>query len=477
MRIALPDAPFHPDALGTSTRPRIVVLSASWCQWCKVLEAVTLPAPEVQAAIARSFEALHVDVDAAPLWMDLPDVVGLPALTFFDPNGRHVLTKSGYRDPDELVAMLDEIARRIATGELMPYRAQREVVTLARDEITPPRAATLLARLESAIFIAVNSNEGGFRSPARHPEPELLVELEAWRAHGAPLRVGTWVDVTMQSALRGGSPRLARTPQPDLGFSSSELRSLAGARPPYPARYVEGVRTLAVTDPWRGLQDPVDGGVFRYAATTGFYDPHFERIARDNIAWVMLLRMRGHASAAARIERYVRATFFDDDGVRASQASNPFYFRLRGDERRGVAAPEVSEVRPLDAAARAADMDPARCAALARLRDDDWPSHQVVTMSPDAADLATDDAVGVLLSAMSRCGGDVATRGAWIASVVVETWAREGRAKSPRLHTLARGVCDALPSSCARALASVEDVPFEPAYPPALVHLARIARR
>lgn len=183
---------------------------------------------------------------------------------------------------------------------------------------------------------------------------------------------------------------------------------------------------LAGQDPWRGLMDPVDGGVFRYATMSGWYHPHFERSARDNFSWVELLRARGDDERAARIARYARTTFVSARGVAASQASDPFYYRLRAAERRGVPPPAVDPLYALPAAAAAARTSARLCAPLLTVDPGAWP----------ALELAPDDVVR---------GG--------------------------------RGICDASPARCAHALAAVRGLPIDPAYVPPLVHLNRSARR
>lgn len=472
-----PSAPAQPEALGQAARPTLVLLTATWCQWCRVLEARALPDPRVRRVIDERFRALEVDVDRAPQWMDLPDIAGLPTLAFFDRTGRHVLSKSGYREPEELALLLEAAADKIDAAKLTPYPSRGPPSTLAPTSIDPPGAAEELRRVENKLFILINDNEGGFLSPSRHPFPALLVELERWRTRGAPTRVGRWLNLTIDNALVGDSPRLTSPANDATGLSSAELRALAKEEEPHSARWFEGVAKLATQDPWHGLQDPIDHGVFRYASIAGWFHPHFERRARDNLAWVQLLRLRGDERAAARVLRFVRNTFLGNAGVAASQTSDPYYYRLRAEERRTVPAPAVDPFFPLDAAAAAAEVDPERCEALRRIDVTRWPALELRRDGATHGARAPPDVVGALLSALAGCGDDGRERAARLATIVEKTWAESGLPRTPRLWPLARGLCDAAPAGCGHALESVRGLRVDPAYVPPLLHLSRWARR
>lgn len=455
----------------------MVLLSAPWCQWCRVFEHEVLPNPEVARALAP-FETIHVDVDASPLWMDIPGFVGLPTLAFFDPRGRLVLTKSGYRPVSDVALMLEVVRDKLAAGELDPYPSPPPARVLTDRALTPREAAAELDRLESFLFMQVNSNDGGFYSPARHPFPAVLVELERWRELGGPAELESWISLTMRGALRGSSPRLLGEPLPDMSFDAQQLRTVSQRGPEAGPRWRVGIDRLPDMDPYRGLQDPVDGGVFRYSAGPGWYHPHFERRAAENLAWAELLTLRGRTKEARRILAFVDETFGGGGALATSQRSDPFYFRLRADERTDVAPPPVAPLYNLDVQARAARADPKRCAALDRVPADAWPRANWTGdgETPDAAD-APPDAVGELLVALAGCGRKARARADALVDVVVARWSDAGLDANARLHRLAAGVCAARPSMCARALAAVEHIDPDLDHPPPLAELESIARR
>jgi hypothetical protein len=456
----------------------LVRLTAHWCHWCRVLEHEVLPNPEVRAAIARSYDAMVIDVDAYPSWMDLPGVEGLPVLAFFDANGRHVLTRSGYREAADLAVLFDAVAHGLSRGEIEPYPEPAPPALLADFEgMDRARARTELERIERALYIEVNSNDGGFSTPARRPQPEVLFELQRW-AERTP-RAQTWIELTLAHALRGHSPRLDGEPLDALEYDAAALIELSAKGPDLGQRWRDAVDRLPNLDPYRGLQDPVDHGVFRYAAGPGWYHPHYERRAMDNLAWALLLRARGREQEADDIYAFVVETFGRGQPSPApldtAQQSDPFYFRLTAAEREGVAPPKVWPLWNLDVQARAALFDPSRCVALERVRVDRWPLARWIDDGEDeAGQAATVDAVGELLIALSTCPGQ-ADRARALAQVVIERWRDVGVVANARSNRLAAGVCQAAPEHCAQVLATVEGLALDLRFAPPLAELAELA--
>lgn len=470
------DAPSAPARISSSSRPRIVLLSAPWCQWCRVLEHDVLPDPRIAEEVVPHFTAMHVDVDVAPLWMDIPGFTGLPTFAFFDRAGRHVLTRSGYRPAAELALQIRAVRQALERGELEPYPRPPPGRSLPTEPLDPTVAAAELVRLEGEIFMQVNSNTGGFHTPARHPYPALLAELERWRALGAPPRVGEWVRLTVRHALMGSSPRLRGEPLPDMEFGALELAELVRRGPDDP-RWRQGVEHLPDWDPYRGLQDPVDHGVFRYSAGPGWYHPHFERRALDNLAWVDLLRQLGRRREASQIEEFVLETFAGEvDLLGASQRSDPFYYRLGAGERQGLAPPPVAPSWRLDVHSRAARLIPRRCGWLDRVATDRWPRMGwTETGEDESSGEAPPDAVGELLLALAQCRGEQ-RRARALGRFVATWWEERPIPATGRLFRLSAGICAALPQRCGHALAAVSGLDLDLDHPPPLAAFARLAR-
>ena len=451
------------------TAPRLAVLGAPWCQWCKVFDAEVLPRADVMNETLTRFRIGHVDVDAAPAWMDLPGIAGLPSVVFFDSEGAHVLTKSGYREAPDFIAMVSAIHAKIIAGTAEPYKRARSS-RLTDQALDAEGAAKLLARFEAQTFIKVNSNDGGFGSPSRHPRPKLLVELAQWAEQGsAPLRVREWVDKTVASATRGSSPNLIAEPLPDMSFTNDELVALTRPDAKESPRWRDGIEMLATADPYLGLRDPVDHGYFRYAAGPGWYHPHFERLADENLAWVVLHDELGSKEEARRTMEFITRTFSDERGwLNRAQASDPFYYRLPAERRSAASLPAVVANPDLSTQAWGALADPSRCKQLAATVTADWPRAAFQSNAPEALP----DAVGDLMNALVACDQQALAQG--VADAAVSRW-RGGLPANTRLHRLAAGVCAARHTACAQALAAVADIDVDPAHAPPFVALARQA--
>jgi hypothetical protein len=481
--VLTPSPPLHSPAdlarQAASEKPALVLVTAPWCLWCKVLEHEVLPAPEVRALLDDRYRFFVVDLDAAPAWEDIDDFLGLPSLVFFDEAGQHVLTKSGYRPKVDVADILLVVADEIARDRMEPYPSVA-VSKLPTEPVSQAEATQLLTEWEQTTFIRINSNDGGFRSPARHPAPWLLWELQGWiDAPGstAPPRVGAWIEKTLKSALRGTSPRLSGEPLPGFPFDDAELLRLAKEGPNAGKSWRKGVEALPEYDPFRGIQDPLDGGVFRYAAGTGWIHPHFERRAAENLAWALLLEARGDARAEA-IRGFVARTFHREDGmVRTAQHSNPFYYRLRADERAQIDPPAVTDRVTLDGLAFSVLVDPSRCGLLDPWIAPRWPSWETPARNDDGGfdAPAPPDAAGLLLRALARCPGGAA-KAKPVRDAIVDRWTREGLPTSSRLLPLAGGLCASGDRRlCGRAIAAIATVAWDIESPPPFGEVQRYA--
>ncbi|MCA9538299.1 MAG: hypothetical protein KC620_05395 [Myxococcales bacterium] len=461
--------------MGPAEQARIVLLTAGWCHWCSVFDAEVLRSPAVRAALHDSAQPLVADVDRQPAWLDLPGVTGLPTLALFDADARLIGLRSGALPTETVLTML----RVPASGRAGHGGAddRGRLVSWPTWTLTADEARRQLNVLEGELFIRVNDADGGFATPARRPHPAALWALVRWHAAGGPDRALRWVDLTLDSALRGESPRLVGRAPPLPALTASALAAgsadlMAGGR-----GWPERAHPLSTLDPFRGLRDPVEHGLYRYAEGPGWYHPHFERLAADNLAWVAVARARGRASDAIGIEYFVRDTLGRPDGsVAAHQRADPFYARLTAAERRAVPRPAVTALCTTADQARAARVWSHACTSLIDGFDGRWPgtAWRDTSRSP-----APPDAVGELLLALAGCpdGGPAARV---LADVVVARWQAgvlPGPWAAARLNPLVDGLCAASAEHCGPALAALEFVPFDLRYPPPLAALQTWIRR
>lgn len=86
-----------------------VVIETSWCHVCKDLDRDILPAPQVQAVLARSFVSVRLDGDRpyAGALMKQYALPGFPSLMVFRPNGQlQGKICGGASSPDSFLEML-----------------------------------------------------------------------------------------------------------------------------------------------------------------------------------------------------------------------------------------------------------------------------------------------------------------------------------------------------------------------------------
>ena len=264
-----------------------------------------------------------------------------------------------------------------------------------------------------------------------------------------------------------------------MDFTAEQLRRLSRDGPEAGERWREGIERLPTIDPYLGVQDQVDHGAFRYAAGPGWYHPHFERLASDNIAWSMLLEERGEREEAEQIWSFVVQTFETDGLFRSGQASDPFYYRLRGDERTDVEPPPVGDLLRLSVQAMAARADASRCRILLRVPGDRWPRSEWTAESIDTASGdAPPDSVGELLIALATCESSAHRALAdKLAQTVLQKWQKAGLAENGRLFRLAAGICAVDEARCPRVLATVRGLDLSLSHPPPLVALQHLADR
>jgi hypothetical protein len=266
-----------------------------------------------------------------------------------------------------------------------------------------------------------------------------------------------------------------------MSFGAEELMDLARRGPDAGARWRAGLDLLVDQDPWLGIQDPVDHGVFRYAAGIGWYNPHFERRAADNLSWALVLKARHRNAEASAVLRFVEKTFDADGLLNAVQRADPYYYRLTRAERARVPAPPVEKLATLLVQARGARANPRRCSRLLEVRGDRWPRALWNAEGEDDASAdATPDAVGELLVALAECpGAKYREHALQLGDTVARAWDKappSSNTKPERLERLAAGLCAAEHPSCDRALASVAKLPLDLDFAPPLLALAKRAK-
>ena len=88
---------------------------AEWCAACRELDHKTYDRPEI-LALAGDFVPLKLDLtgrgDASDALRRKYAVIGMPTVIFFDPDGVELERFSGFKDADDLAAIMRRILSR-----------------------------------------------------------------------------------------------------------------------------------------------------------------------------------------------------------------------------------------------------------------------------------------------------------------------------------------------------------------------------
>lgn len=283
-----------------SDRPILLSITASWCAWCRRMDAGAYAEPRVAAVLHHDYVPIRVDADRHPRVRDRYNVGGFPSTLFLTPSG-HLVAAASTLEADPLRRMLDRISDAWAEdGEglgRLPH-------TLRDGE---PPVGEVTADVERYINGQVDAQfddeHGGWGTEAKFPLPETI-EFALKRQQG------------------------------------------------------KATRTLDVVT--AALADPADGGFFRHAGERDWSSPTREKLLSVNAG---LLRAFSHAylvtgedryrATAAETIDYLSEVLWTGEGFANAQVATD-YFDLDDDERRAAERPPVDPTIYVAPNARAA---------------------------------------------------------------------------------------------------------------------------
>ena len=197
--------------------PVLLSLSATWCEGCHEMDAITYAEPRIAANVNEGFVPVRVDVDRHPRVRERYNMGGFPTTAFLTPAGE-LLTGAGYLDVDGMRQVLESVRSMWTEKGREAGRVPRALNAdlPPRGELTDEIESHLAGQLE----VKYDDDHAGWGTDAKFP--------------------------------------LART----VEFALKRDRNRA-------------LRTLdAVRD---HLTDDVDGGFFRYAGTSDWGDVAYEK--------------------------------------------------------------------------------------------------------------------------------------------------------------------------------------------------------
>ena len=283
-----------------SGRPVLLFVRASWCRWCRELEAHSLADPRVERVLSQRFVCIGVDKDRRPDIDARYSKGGWPTLAWLDDEAE-LLASDTYLEPDELLARLELVADF--------YAHNRDTIRARIAEVERERRAPT------------------GRSSARGKLSLDIVEHVA----------RTIVDTS--DPLHGGWGREHKFPQAEAIDFALIRWSQTG----------DNSMLQLVTRTLRAMQageihDTVEGGFYRYATRADWSVPHHEKMLDSNaqrlVAYLEAWQVLGDESfrATARgIVSFLYETLLEPETgtFRGSQDANATYAHLptRADRR------------------------------------------------------------------------------------------------------------------------------------------------
>ncbi|ELZ41777.1 hypothetical protein C471_05341 [Halorubrum saccharovorum DSM 1137] len=188
--------------------PILLSLSATWCEGCHEMDAITYAEPRIAANVNEGFVPVRVDVDRHPRVRERYNMGGFPTTAFLTPEGE-LLTGAGYLDVDGMRQVLESVRQMWADKGREAGRVPR-----ALDADLPPSGELTDAienHLAGQIEAKYDEEYAGWGSDAKFPLPRT-VEFALKRDRDRALRTLDAVRDHLADDVAGGFFRFAGTP-------------------------------------------------------------------------------------------------------------------------------------------------------------------------------------------------------------------------------------------------------------------------
>lgn len=107
--------PYSPAAFAEAKKEKKLVLifgKAEWCPWCRATRNKVLTDPMVIQVVNQYYVPVMLDVDKEAILANQYDIRQLPTFVVSDANYKVRHTFAGYREPQDVAAMLEGVAIR-----------------------------------------------------------------------------------------------------------------------------------------------------------------------------------------------------------------------------------------------------------------------------------------------------------------------------------------------------------------------------
>ncbi|WP_050033892.1 DUF255 domain-containing protein [Halorubrum halophilum] len=187
--------------------PVLLSLSATWCEGCHEMDAITYAEPRIAANVNEGFVPVRVDVDRNPRVRERYNMGGFPTTAFLTPEGE-LLTGAGYLDVDGMRQVLESVRQMWADKGREAGRIPR-----ALDADLPPSGEVtdaIESHLAGQIEAKYDEEYAGWGSDAKFPLSRT-VEFALKRDRDRALRTLDAVRDHLADDVAGGFFRFAGT--------------------------------------------------------------------------------------------------------------------------------------------------------------------------------------------------------------------------------------------------------------------------
>ena len=287
-------------------KPVLLSISAAWCHWCHVMDETTYADPDVAEFINQGFVAIRADSEHRPDINSRYNVGGWPTTAFLTGHGG-LIGGATYLPPDQLLAMMAELASAYRDQKSQLYDQARQLLHQRRDRARRPAAGpdvedALVDRVARVVTAAYDAMHGGFGTSPKFPNLSVVqFLLHLCRTSGEE-----FYRVMLEKTLDGMAH---------------------GA-----------------------LFDREEGGFFRHSAEADWSEPQLEKLLEDNVGLAgvyldayLLLDRDDYRRVACQTIEYLTGHLYSEavPGFHGSQGAHSEYFILPLAARHGQAPPPV----------------------------------------------------------------------------------------------------------------------------------------
>ena len=274
-------------------KPVLLSISAAWCHWCHVMDETTYSDPDVADFINQGLVAIRADSDHRPDINSRYNVGGWPTTAFLTGHGG-LIGGATYLPPDQLLAMMGEMASAYREQKTQLYDQARQLLHQRRDQARRPAAGpdvedALVDRVARVVTGAYDARKGGFGTSPKFPNASVVQFL----LHLSRTSGEVFYQVMLKKTLDG----MANGP----------------------------------------LFDREEGGFFRHSAQADWSEPQLEKLIEDNVGLAgvyldayLILDRDDYRRVACQTIEYLTGHLYSDavPGFYGSQGAHSEYFSL-----------------------------------------------------------------------------------------------------------------------------------------------------